>query len=119
VNIRLETVGATTLVLPDGRLDFGAAAGFEKELQAALAGTGGMVPAAVVVDGTGLEYVSSAGLRAILLAARAAQRAGVAFSLCALRPAVREVFDLSGFSRIIVVHPDRVTALAATPPRGP
>jgi anti-anti-sigma factor len=119
VNIRLETVGATTLVVPEGRLDFGAAAAFEKQLQAALAGTGGTAPAAVIIDGAGLEYVSSAGLRAMLLAARASQRAGIAFSLCALKPAVREVFDLSGFSRIIVVHPDRATALAAAPPGRP
>ena len=119
MNIRLETVGATTLVIPEGRLDFGAAGAFEKQLQAALAGAGGTVPAAVIIDGAGLEYVSSAGLRAMLLAARAAQRGGIAFSLCALKPAVREVFDLSGFSRIIVVHPDRATALAAAPPSRP
>jgi len=48
----------------------------------------------------------------VLLAARAAQRAGIPFGLCAPQPAVREVFDLSGFSRIIAVQADRATALA-------
>jgi anti-sigma B factor antagonist len=119
VNVRLETFGSTTLVVPEGRLDFGAAPGFEKQLQEALAGTGGTVPAAVIIDGTALDYVSSAGLRAVLLAARASQRAGIMFALCALKPAVREVFDLSGFSRIIAVHPDRATALAAAPQTRP
>jgi anti-anti-sigma factor len=113
VNVQLESIGTTTLVVPEGRLDFGAAAGFEKQLNEALAGTGGVAPRALIIDGTGLDYVSSAGLRAILLAARGAQRSGATFSLCALKPAVREVFDLSGFSRIIVVHPDRAAALAA------
>jgi anti-anti-sigma regulatory factor len=51
-----------------------------------------------------------------LLAARSAQRAGVSFALCALMPAVREVFDLSGFSRIIAVHPDRASALGHRSP---
>ena len=66
------------------------------------------------IDCAALDYVSSAGLRAVLLVARAAQRAHVPFALCGLQPAVREVFDLSGFSRIIVVAPDRATALAQT-----
>ena len=118
MNVQFESLGTTTLVLPEGRLDFGAAAAFEKHLNEALAGRGGAAPKAVILDGTGLEYVSSAGLRAILLAARAAQRGGVAFSLCALKPAVREVFDLSGFSRIIAVHQDRAAALAAAPTSG-
>ena len=113
MNVQLESIGTTTLVVPEGRLDFGAAGAFEKQLNEALAGSGGTAPKALILDGTGLDYVSSAGLRAILLAARGAQRTGVAFSLCALKPAVREVFDLSGFSRIIVVHPDRAAALAA------
>ena len=112
MNVRIETLGATTLVIPEGRLDFGTAGAFEKQLQEALAGAG-TAPAALIIDCAALEYVSSAGLRAILLAARAAQKARVAFALCALRPAVQEVFELSGFNRIIAVHPDRATALAA------
>jgi anti-sigma B factor antagonist len=109
MNIRLETFGPTTLVIPEGRLDFGAAPGFEKRLQEIFAGA--PAPSAVIIDCAALEYVSSAGLRVFLLAARSAQRAGVSFALCALMPAVREVFDLSGFSRIMAVYPDRAAAL--------
>lgn len=111
MNVSIETVGATTVVVPEGRLDFGSAPSFEKQLSQVLAGTNA-APAAVIVDCTGLDYVSSAGLRAFLVTARASQRAGIRFSLCALKPAVRDVFDLSGFSRIIAVHADRATALA-------
>jgi anti-anti-sigma factor len=118
MNVRTETIGRSTVVIPEGRLDFGTAPDFEKLLERALAGTAA-TPAALIIDCAALEYVSSAGLRAFLVTARAAQRAGVRFSLCGLRPAVREVFDLSGFSRIISVHPDRATALADTPPGQP
>jgi len=48
--------------------------------------------------------------------ARNSQRAGIRFAPCALKPAVREVFDLSGFSRIIALHPGRTTALAHAQP---
>jgi anti-anti-sigma factor len=110
VNIRTETLAGHVLVIPSGRVDFSSAAGFQAQLEQAVADA--HVPAAVIVDCAALEYVSSAGLRAFLLAARAAQRAGIMFLLCALQPAVRDVFDLSGFSRVIPVKPDRAAALA-------
>ncbi len=114
MKVRLETVGETTLVHAQGRLDFGAAAGFQRELEAILAGSGPK-PVAVIIECTGLDYVSSAGLRVLLQAARSAQRARISFALCALKPSVREVFELSGFSRLMAVHPDRAAALAHVP----
>ncbi len=114
MKVRTETLTLTTLVIPEGRLDFDAAAGFQQRVEEALAGAG-TAPAAVIIDCSALDYVSSAGLRVFLLAARASQRAGIPFALCALLPAVREVFELSGFSRIIAVHADRPTALAHAP----
>jgi anti-sigma B factor antagonist len=115
VNVRLESIGLTTVVIPQGRLDFGAAAGFQAQLEQVLGGAG-TKPAGVIIDCAGLDYVSSAGLRVFLLAARASQRAGLAFAICALKPAVREVFDVSGFSRVIAVFADRATALAEIGP---
>jgi anti-anti-sigma factor len=120
LKLNIETHGGTTLAIAEGRLDFGAANGFQKQLEQELAGAGpmgdgagrGAAGGALILDCAGVDYVSSAGLRAFLVVARAAQRAGTAFSLCALQPAVREVFDLSGFSRIITVHADRAAALA-------
>ena len=111
MNLRIEALPEATYVIPEGRLDFDTAPGFQQSVERIFSAAG-KTPAVVIIDGTGLEYVSSAGLRAVLLAARAAQRAGSAFALCALQPAVREVFDLSGFSRIIAVHADRAAALA-------
>jgi anti-anti-sigma factor len=111
MNLRIEALADVTYVIPEGRLDFDAAPGFQQAIERILGGAG-KAPAAMIIDGAALEYVSSAGLRAFLLAAKAAQRAGIAFALCALQPAVREVFELSGFSQIMAVHPDRDTARA-------
>jgi anti-sigma B factor antagonist len=107
MNVQIEDLGEVTCVRPEGRLDFGAAASFQESIERLFAGQS---PPAVIIDGSALEYVSSAGLRAVLLAAKAAQRAGSAFALCALQPAVREVFALSGFSQIMAIHPDLETA---------
>jgi anti-anti-sigma factor len=114
LNVNFETLDRTTLVIPEGRLDFGAAAAFQKQIEQAIAGKA-TTPAALIIDCAALDYVSSAGLRVFLLAARTAQRAGIGFALCALQPAVREIFDLSGFSRIMTVHADRASALAHAP----
>lgn len=111
MKVQVEKLGAATVVAPEGRLDFAAAAGLQACLEHALGG-GGSVIAALLVDCAALEYVSSAGLRVFLLAARAAQRSGTSLALCALQPAVREVFELSGFIRLIAVHADRPMALA-------
>lgn len=115
MNVRLENLGTTTILIPSGRLDFAAAEGFQKQVELVLTGSA-QPPRALIFDCGELEYVSSAGLRVFLMAAKTAQRGGIALSLCSLRPAVREVFDLSGFSRVISVQPDRATALAQVPP---
>jgi anti-anti-sigma factor len=114
LNARLESHGRTTLVISEGRLDFGACAGLQAALEQALA-SAGTLPAGLLVDCSGLDYVSSGGLRVFLLSARAAQRAGVKFALCALKPSVTEVFMLSGFNQIIPTHADRAAALEQMP----
>lgn len=112
MKVRIESSGGIAVVVTEGRLDFGAAAAFQKEIERVLAAAAA-APGVVIVDCAGLDYVSSAGLRVLLLAAKLSQRGAVTFALCALQPAVREVLDVSGFSRIITVHADRVTALAS------
>jgi anti-sigma B factor antagonist len=114
MNVRLENLGATTILIPTGRLDFAAADGFQKQVDLVLVGSA-QPPRALIFDCGELEYVSSAGLRVFLMAAKNAQRGGITLSLCSLKPAVREVFDLSGFSRVISLHPDRAAALSSVP----
>ena len=111
VHTVLESVGKITLVSPRGRLDFGSAADFEARIDGAMIGAG-TVPVGVLIDCAGLDYVSSAGLRVFLIAARAAKRAGIAFGVCDLKPSVREVFEISGFRELMPVHADRPQALA-------
>jgi anti-anti-sigma factor len=111
MNTQFESLGRVTIATPSGRLDFGAAALFQSELEKALAKS----PAGVVIDCAGLDYVSSAGLRVFLLVSRGAGRSGNALVICSLKPAVREIFDVSGFSQIIAICADRAVALEKMP----
>ena len=68
---------------------------------------------AVIVDFEGLVYISSAGLRAVLVTAKDLWKRKASFALCSLPEMVREVFEVSGFDKIITIHPSRADALAA------
>ena len=68
---------------------------------------------AVILDLEKLVYISSAGLRAVLMTAKILWKRDATFALCSLPDVVREVFQVSGFDRIIAIHPTRAEALAA------
>ena len=53
-----------------------------------------------IFDCAGLEYISSAGLRVLLLAAKRLERTEGDVVLAALQGHVQRVFDLTGFSGI-------------------
>lgn len=67
----------------------------------------------VVLDLDRLKYISSAGLRVILLAARQQKQKKAKFALCNLHDEVRDVFEISGFAKILDIHPSRDAAVAA------
>jgi anti-sigma B factor antagonist len=82
-----------------GRADAEAADELEEALKAALKQN-----SKVAADFSGLDYISSAGLRAVLQAARAAQTLEAEFAICRLSPSVKKVFDMSRLHQILRVH---------------
>jgi len=60
----------------------------------------------VAADFSGLDYISSAGLRAVLQAARAAQERRGDFAVCRLSPPAKKVFDMSGMRHILRIEED-------------
>lgn len=57
----------------------------------------------LLFDLSGLDYISSAGLRVILLTVKGLQASKGKVVLSALTPYVREIFDVSNFSSIIPI----------------
>jgi anti-anti-sigma factor len=68
----------------------------------------------LVLDLSGLAYISSAGLRCILAAAKKARRLGGGLALCGLTGQVNEVIQLSGFDRILPTYFTADEALCAS-----
>lgn len=67
---------------------------------------------AILIDFSALEYISSAGLRVFLVAAKRAKQSKGTLILCAMPAAIKNVFAISGFLKILDVIDDRELALA-------
>jgi anti-anti-sigma factor len=83
-----------------GRMDAVTAPDFEKSCQEWLQ----QGETQLVVDLKGLEYMSSAGLRSILIVGKKLKAAGGGLSFCSLTPNVAHVFSISNFASIFPVH---------------
>lgn len=59
----------------------------------------------LLVNLDNLDYISSAGLRVLLVVAKRIQQSGGKVVLCALSNNVKEVFEISGFSSIFNIFP--------------
>ena len=68
---------------------------------------------ALVIDFEKLTYVSSAGLRAILVTAKNLKKRGATLAICSLQAPIREVFEISGFDKIIPIYGSRADAVSA------
>lgn len=104
-----ERAGNVVIVRLAGRLDSAAAPAAEASF-ARLIGDGA---ARLAVDLSALQYVSSAGLRVLLVVAKKVQQAEGKVVLFALPPNVREVFATTGFDRIFAIAADAAGAVAA------
>jgi anti-anti-sigma factor len=99
IQLSEETKAGWCVVAVRGRADADSADELETALRSAVD-----QHARVAADLSGLDYVSSAGLRALIQAARAAEVRGANFAICSPTPSVKRVFDMSGLHQILNIH---------------
>ena len=104
-----DQAGEVAIVKLAGRLDSSAAQPAEESFARVLDGG----TPRLAVDMSQLEYISSAGLRVLLVVAKKVQQANGKMVLFGLVPHVREVFSVSGFDKIFAIQPDAAAAVAA------
>ena len=92
-----------------GRLDSYSSRDFEQSVNQAIETRDG----GLVLDMEGLDYVSSAGLRVLLMAAKQMRGKARPLALCGMRSNVREVFDISGFSSLFEIYGELDAAVNA------
>ena len=100
MNITQRVEGDVTVFLPEGRIDTLAATELDQALQAAVsAGKHNMV-----VDMSAVDYISSAGLRALAAVLVRSRAEGGDMKLAALNERVTRVFRIIGFDVLMSVH---------------
>lgn len=107
MKVNIEREGDTLVAMVEDRVDGTNAGQFQQALEAEISENDRIV----ILDCQGLSYISSAGLRVVLLTARALQKQDSKFAICSLSAQIREVFEISGFDKIIPVHANRASAV--------
>jgi len=98
-----------TIISVSGRIDAITAPDFESNLD-------GLITAGektLLIDLSGLGYISSAGLRSILSSAKKLKVVSGEILFTGLTGPVDEVFQISGFKSIFKIFPSEAEALAA------
>ena len=112
MQIASQRYADVVVVTPEGRLDFGNAADLEQALAPCLAAAN-EAPAGVVVDCRRVDYISSIGLRALMVAAKALRARGARIAAAGLQPVVAEIFAISRFHAVVEVFATPELALAS------
>jgi anti-anti-sigma factor len=97
------------VIRPKSRVDSGTAMAFEAHCTSLISEG----PTRVIIDFSDVDYISSAGLRALLIIVKKAKSLGGALTLCGLKGSVREVMAVSGFDTILGAHAGVSEAAAA------
>lgn len=96
MNLNEQGLGDAVLVSAAGRIDLSNADDFKDALAAALAKT----KKALILDLSGVDYISSAGLRSLMIVFKAGKTEGKAFGIAALQPLLMEIFTISRFNLV-------------------
>ncbi len=108
MNLSDERRGDVLIVRPEGRIDTNTSEELERWLMSRIDGS----LKRLVVDMSGIDYISSAGLRVLLMTVKKLRGSGGQLVLGGLNPSVRQIFELAGFLSIFAVEADVDRAVA-------
>lgn len=108
MDIREELRDGIVVVAPQGRIDSNTSAKLERKLLALLE----QASRGIVIDFAAVDYISSAGLRVVLVLAKRLRGGSAALVLCQLNGLIQDVFKMSGFNKVLAIVATRAEALA-------
>ncbi len=106
MEIRTLKSGSVYILEVHGRLDTTNYLDFEKNLLDAIRENEN-----ILIDCEHLEYISSSGLRTLLIGMKNAAQGGKKLSLCSLQPVIMEIFKISAFISLFKIYPTREEAI--------
>lgn len=109
MKITIDRTDEGFLVVLNGRVDTTNYNAFENSIAHLYNEKG----AAIYLDCSGLDYISSSGLRIFLTLQKKVKVQGGMLKIFAMQPQIKEIFDISGFSSIFAVYSDYIAAKEA------
>jgi len=100
-------------VKPEGRINMPTARAMEE----ALNGLFDEGRTRVVVDFTVAVYITSLGLKTLLVAQRRARALGGDLQLAGLGPRMMEIFEMAGFEQLFTIHASAAEAVEGLKPK--
>ena len=107
MDITIERESEVAIFKVPGRIDSANALEFQDDLQKNIQESDRVV----ILDFADLSYISSAGLRVILMVTKELARRNAKLAICSLSELVNEVFQVSGFDKIITVRRSKEEAI--------
>jgi anti-sigma B factor antagonist len=98
------------VAVPVGQIDHPNAESLQQALAPVLDATAPS-KGALVLDFSRVTYISSMGLRILLVAAKQVRAVNARIAVAALQPNVREIFEIARFNHVLEIFPDVRTAL--------
>jgi len=102
LQIATRQVADAVIAMPVGRIDHRTAGEFEAALTPLVAAAAA-AKGALVLDFSRIEYISSVGLRVLMIAAKKMREREAPLLVTALQSVVAEIFAISRFDRILTV----------------
>jgi len=114
LQIATRRVADAVIAMPVGRIDHRSAADFEAALSPLVADAA--AKGALVLDLSGIEYISSVGLRVLMITAKTMREREAPLFVASLQSVVAEIFAISRFDRILTVTATLDDAMALCSP---
>jgi anti-anti-sigma factor len=107
MEIEEESEGQRTILALKGRLDGTTSKGVEERVLKLIESG----QRTLVFDLAQMDYISSIGLRVLMLAAKRLKPLGGSLAVCALQPSVNQVFEIAGFNTLFRSFETRAAAV--------
>ncbi|MEW5733597.1 MAG: STAS domain-containing protein [Thermodesulfobacteriota bacterium] len=108
MEISVRDLAGISAVKAFGALNTNTAPGLQENLEGLMAGG----TTKILLNLEDVDFITSAGLRVLLLLAKRLRSAGGGLRACSPNETVREVFEISGFCDLIMIAVDESEALA-------
>lgn len=112
MDLNQKGVGSVLLATASGRIDLSNADDFTSALAMALSAS----KTGLIVDLSKVDYISSAGLRSLMITLKASKTDNKSFAVAALQPMLAEIFTIARLNQVIPIFQTTREAVAKLAP---